>query len=497
MDRFSGILMPLSSLASGYGIGCFSKEAYDFVLWLKSAGQTWWQMLPLGPTGYGDSPYQSFSVFAGNPYFIDLDALIEEGVLDKEECKNADFGTDEERIDYGKLYSSRFSLLEKAYKRSNIESDDSFRQFEKENEDWLCEYALFMACKDRFSGAEFMAWDEDIKNHTPSAVSRYNEELSDKIGFYKYIQYKFFSQWKKLKKFANENGIKIIGDIPIYTAMDSSDVWANRELFEIDENGVPITVAGCPPDGFSADGQLWGNPTYRWEYHKKTGYEWWIKRLRRCFEMYDIVRIDHFRGFDEFYAVPYGEKTARRGSWKKGPGRELFLAFEKVCGMKEIIAEDLGFITDSVRKLVAECGYSGMKILQFAFDSRDTGDGSCYLPHNYPNNCAAYTGTHDNSTLVGWLSMLPDEEMKLLREYLCDFYTPTEKLNFPIISLIMRSCAKYCIIPIGDWLGLDDTARINTPSTLGGNWTWRVKKDALSKELAEKIKNMTKRYDRI
>jgi len=489
--------MPVSSLPSAYGIGCFSKEAYDFVLWLKEAGQTWWQILPLGPTGYGDSPYQSFSVFAGNPYFVDLEELINEGVLTREECDAAHLEGDGGKIDYQKQYISRISLLRNAFDRSNMSGDSGYCDFLNCNADWLDDFALFMACKVYYGGKEFSTWDNDIRNRQISAVLKYTRELSEEIEFHKYIQYKFFSQWQRLKEFANNNGVKIIGDIPIYTAMDSCDVWTNRRLFNIAADGTPINVAGCPPDGFSADGQLWGNPTYNWSVHKQTGYNWWIKRLTHCFKMYDVVRIDHFRGFDEFYSIPYGEKTARKGKWEKGPRKELFEAFESQCGKCDIIAEDLGFVTDTVREMVSDLGYPGMKILQFAFDSRDSGSVNDYLPHNYPVNCAAYTGTHDNSTLQGWLMSLPEKEMTLLRAYLCDFLTPREDLNLPVISLVMRSNAKYCIIPMQDWLNLDDSARMNKPSTLGGNWTWRIKNSDLSSELCKLIRTTTERYGRI
>ena len=495
MERFSGILMPIFSLPSKYGIGSFSKEAYKFILWLKDAGQSYWQILPTGPTGFGDSPYQSFSVFAGNLYFIDPEELIEEGVLTKRECEAALCG-DEGRIDYGKLYKTRYQLLMTAFERSNAGNDCEYIAFVRDNSFWLDDYALFMACKEHFGGKEFTLWDEDIKNREKNAMEKYSEKLSEKIAFHKYVQYKFFSAWNRLKAFANANGIKIIGDIPIYTAADSCDVWADRRFFDVDENGVPNIVAGCPPDGFSADGQLWGNPVYKWDEHRKDGYSWWIKRLRHCFMMYDVVRIDHFRGFDEFYTIPNGETTAKNGKWKKGPGKELFDAFRDSCGKKEIIAEDLGFVTPSVKKLVADCGFSGMKVLQFGFDSRDGGGGD-YLPHNYKYSCAAYTGTHDNPTLAGWIKEITADEREQLHTYLCDYSTPDDRLNFPLIGLVMRSRAKYVIIPIQDWLELGNEARINAPATLGGNWTWRVDSDMLSKELAEKILHTTRIYGRI
>lgn len=494
MERYSGVLMPVFSLPSRYGIGCFSKEAYEFVDFLKEAGQSFWQILPMGPTGYGDSPYQSFSVFAGNPYFIDLQWLISEKALTEEECLQCDEKAD--KIDYYLQYKKRNALLKKAYDRIKPVDSPEYRQFTEQNSFWLDDYALFMACKEHFGGIEFTLWEEGIKNRKAKAVFHYSEVLSDKIGFHKYIQYRFFSEWRRLKAYANKNGIKIIGDIPIYTSSDSSDVWANRKLFDVDESGKPNNVAGCPPDGFSKDGQLWGNPVYRWSEHKKTGFDWWKKRLGFCFEMYDVLRIDHFRGFDEFYQISCGEETAKNGVWKKAPGYELFSAFEKEFGKKEIIAEDLGFITESVRKLVSDCGYFGMKIFQFAFDERD-GGGKAYLPQNYPYNCAAYTGTHDNSTLCGWLTALKKSEENRLREYIKDHKTPCKSLNIAIIKSLMSSRARYAIIPMQDWLGLGDDARINIPSTQGMNWVWRIRKNALSKELALAMKSITKSCDRI
>ena len=497
MKRSAGILLPITSLPSRYGIGCFSKSAYDFVDWLKEAGQTYWQILPLGPTSYGDSPYQSFSTFAGNPYFISLEALIEEGVLTEEECEEADFGSQLEDIDYEKLYQNRYPLLRKAYERSKVSENADYLRFVEENKWWLSDYALFMAVKDRFEGVAWTQWAEDIRLRWGFAMDYYRRELYFEIEFQQYMQFKFFEQWRRLKAYANQKGIALIGDIPIYVAMDSADTWAHPELFQLDEQNVPCAVAGCPPDGFSADGQLWGNPLYRWEYHKQTGYEWWVSRLAYCFRLYDVVRIDHFRGFDEYYSIPYGAESAKIGHWEKGPGIELFRCVEQRLGWHEVIAEDLGYVTDSVRQLVADSGFPGMKVLEFAFDSRDSGSANDYLPHNYMENSVAYTGTHDNETICGWFESISKAEQQMAREYLCDLYTPKELLYKAFIALVMRSNAKTCIIPMQDYLGYDNTCRINTPSTVGTNWRWRLTEEDLSKELQEEILGIAKRYGRI
>ncbi len=497
MNRAAGILLSVSSLPGRFGIGCFSQSAYDFVDWLKEAGQTYWQILPLGPTSYGDSPYQSFSTFAGNPYFISLEELIAEGVLTEKECKHADFGKNADDIDYEKIYRSRYPLLRKAYERSKISENPEYVQFVEENRWWLADYALFMAVKDRFEGVPWTEWAEDIRLRWENAMDYYRRELYYDIEFQQYLQYKFFSQWRRLKAYANQQGIRIIGDIPIYVAMDSADTWAHPELFQLDEQNVPLAVAGCPPDGFSADGQLWGNPLYRWEYHKMTGYDWWISRMWYCFQMYDVVRIDHFRGFDEYYSIPYGAENARKGHWEKGPGIDLFRCMEQRLGRHQVIAEDLGYVTDSVRKLVRESGFPGMKVLEFAFDSRDTGSANDYLPHNYPENSAAYTGTHDNETITGWFKSISKEERQMARDYLCDQYTPAKQLYRSFIALVMRSRSDTCIIPMQDYMGRDNKCRMNQPSTLGTNWKWRLVKGELSQELKEEILSVTKRYGRI
>lgn len=496
MERTAGILLPVTSLPSKYGIGCFSKSAYDFVDWLKAAGQSYWQILPLGPTSYGDSPYQSFSTFAGNPYFISLEALIEEGVLTEKECDGADFGSRPNDIHYEKLYKNRYPLLRKAYERSKISENPDYLRFIEENNWWLSDYALFMAVKDRFEGVQWNQWAEDIRLRWGNAMDYYREELYFEIEFQQYMQFKFYEQWNALKAYANENGIRLIGDIPIYVAMDSADTWAHPELFQLDETLTPSAVAGCPPDGFSADGQLWGNPLYRWDYHRNTGYEWWISRLSYCFRLYDVVRIDHFRGFDEYYSIPYGAESAKEGHWEKGPGIDLFRHVEQSLGWHEVIAEDLGYVTDSVRQLVFESGFPGMKVLEFAFDSRDTGSANDYLPHNYIENCVAYTGTHDNETITGWFQSITKKERQMARDYLCDQTTPDRLLHQSFISLIMRSSAKSCIIPIQDYMGYDNTCRINKPSTVGINWRWRLTEDELSEELKEKIHAMAMRYGR-
>ena len=496
-NRAAGILLPITSLPSKYGIGCFSKSAYNFVDWLKDAGQTYWQILPICPTSYGDSPYQSFSTFAGNPYFISLEALIEEGVLTEEECAAVNFGTDPIDIDYEAMYYGRYPLLRMAYERSNVSRDHDYQVFVAENNWWLADYALFMALKDRFGGKSWTEWPEDIRLRWGYALDYYRRELYFDIEFYTYLQFKFFQQYRALKNYANQNGIKIVGDIPIYVAMDSADTWANPELFQLDENNVPTTVAGCPPDAFAADGQLWGNPLYRWDYHKQTGYRWWLSRLWYVFQLYDVTRIDHFRGFDEYFSIPYGAETAHSGHWEKGPGMDLFHCVEENLGWHEVIAEDLGYVTDTVRQMVRDSKFPGMKVLEFAFDSRDTGSANDYLPHNYIENCVVYTGTHDNETVVGWFGCITKQEMQMVRDYLCDQHTPKKYLYKSFIATAMRSAAKSCIIPMQDWLGLNNKYRMNQPSTIGTNWRWRVTGEQLSEELQQEILNATIRYGRM
>ena len=488
--RECGMLLPISALPSEYGIGCFSKEAYEFVDMLKECGQSLWQILPLGATGYGDSPYQSFSTFAGNPYFIDLETLIKEKLLKREECEGVDFG-DGETVDYEKIYFNRFKILKIAYKRSvecGLTDSEEYGEFIAKHADWLHEYSMYMAVKDYFGGKSWSEWDENIRLKKPLATAYYGEKLKEEIDFYEFLQFQFFKQWDALKSYANEQGIRIIGDIPIYVAFDSADTWGKPKQFQLDDDNLPIAVAGCPPDGFSATGQLWGNPLYNWEYHKKSGYAWWIKRIRHCFDIYDIVRIDHFRAFDAYYSIPYGDTTAENGVWVKGPGMELFEAMKEELGDLPIIAEDLGFLTDSVRELLKESGYPGMKVLQFAFDSREESD---YLPHNYERNCVVYTGTHDNDTIQGWYQELTKEDKQLALDYLNNASSKEADIHWDYIALAMRSVANTCIIPVQDYLGLSKEARINTPSTLGGNWIFRMKRNAFDEETIRKIKRLT------
>lgn len=495
--RESGILLPVSSLPSKYGIGCFSAEAYEFIDQLKEAEQSCWQILPLGPTGYGDSPYQSFSTFAGNPYFIDLNRLISYGWLTKEECEAVSFGDNPRFVDYEKLYNGRFLLLRKAFVRSHIGAEAEFQNFVGDNARWLPDYALYMALKKENEERPWTQWEDGLRFRDAHLLDKKRTELAEDICFYEFLQYEFQRQWKKLKAYANKQGIKIIGDIPIYVSLDSADAWAGKELFQFDENGYPLAVAGCPPDGFSATGQLWGNPLYDWEYHKKTGYRWWMERLSFCYSMYDVVRIDHFRGFDEYYSIPYGETTAVNGHWEKGPGLELFLKAKEVLPGKEIIAEDLGYVTDSVRKLVQDTGFPGMKVLEFAFDSRDTGSASDYLPHNYSANCVVYTGTHDNETATGWFCHgLKEDEKKMVRDYFCAERTPDAEMYLPLICGAMRSVARLCVIPMQDIFGYGNEARINTPSTTGDNWKWRLLPGEFSPEIRRKYAAVTRRYGR-
>ncbi len=490
--RKNGILLPISSLPSKYGIGTFSKEAYEFVDLLKEMNQSIWQILPLGPTGYGDSPYQSFSTFAGNPYYIDLDELVKEGLLTEEECNSYDWGHNEEYVDYGKIYLSRFDILKKAYQRSNIKENNDYINYCEKNHWWLHDYALYMAIKDSLGSKSWTEWNEDIRLRKESEISLFEEELKEDIEFYKYTQYLFFTQWMKLKEYANENGVSIVGDIPIYVSLDSADTWANPSLFQLDEEYKPIAVAGCPPDYFSESGQLWGNPLFNWEYNKETSYDWWIKRIEHAFTLYDTVRIDHFRGFDEYYSIPYGDKDAKNGEWKTGPGIELFNKIREKLGEVDIIAEDLGTLTDSVKQLLKDTNYPGMKILQFAFDSDETND---YLTHNYDKNCIVYTGTHDNSTMCGWYKEISENTDNMISDYIGK--NDKSEVHWDLICLAMRSIADTCIIPAQDYLGLGDEARINTPSTLGNNWTWRMKNGNFDEATVEKIKKLTKLYSRV
>ena len=499
MKRFSGVLLSVTSLPSKYGIGCFDKAAYDFVDWLEKSGQTYSQILPLRATGHGgsdDSPYQAYSAFAGNPYFISLEALVEEGVLTAAECDAVDFGADAAKVDYDKLFAGRFKLLHTAYERSDISRDPEFQKFAAENAWWLDDYATFMAVKEFFGGESWTKWPEDIRMHWGFALDYYRGELYFDIEFQKYLQFKFTQQWKKLKGYANKKHIKIVGDIPIYVSMDSADVWAHPEMFQLDEKNLPSAVAGCPPDNFSADGQLWGNPLYRWDYQKATDYQWWITRLWHSFELYDVVRIDHFRGFDEYFSIPAGAASAKEGHWEKGPGMELVNKMKQALGERSVIAEDLGLMTEGVRKLVKDSGFPNMKVLQFGFDSKDTGATNEYLPHNYGTNCVVYTGTHDNETVAGWFAGLPETEQAHIRAYLADTATPVAELHKSFVSLAMRCSAKTCIVPAQDHLGLGNDCRMNAPGTVGANWRWRLLPGQMSDALSEQVLAMTKRYGR-
>ena len=497
MKRNTGLLMSITSLPSKYGIGCFDQAAYDFVDFLEKSGQKYWQILPLGASSHSsfDSPYQAYSAFAGNPYMISLDALIEEGVLTAEECEAADFGTDPAHVDYEKLSANRLNLLHKAYERSSISTNPEYIVFCQENFWWLDDYALFMAVKAFFGDANWISWPDDIRMHYGPALDYYRTKLYFDVEFHKYLQFKFDQQWMKLKKYANDKHIQIVGDIPIYVSPDGSDIWASPELFQLDEQNRATQIAGCPPDSFSADGQVWGNPLYRWDRHAATGYHWWITRMWYSFKLYDVVRIDHFRGFDEYFSIPNGG-TAKEGHWEKGPGMDLFNAIRNSLGDKAVIAEDLGLMTPGVRKLVKDSGFPNMKVLQFAFDAADIGGSNEYLPHNYGTNCVVYTGTHDNETISGWFTGLDKENRDHIRDYLADEATPIKRMYKKLISLAMMCAAKDCIVPVQDWLGLDNSARMNQPGTVNVNWSWRLLPGQLTDELSEEILKITMRYGR-
>ncbi|MBD7911831.1 MULTISPECIES: 4-alpha-glucanotransferase [Clostridium] len=497
MDRGAGILMHVASLPNDYGIGSFGKEAYKFVDFIKKAGFKYWQMLPLGHTGYGDSPYQCFSAFAGNPYFIDCCILEEEGLLKEEEYKNESYGLDRDSIDYGEIFISKFNVLRKAYnnykKLGFPEIQKKFEEFKKEKSFWLEDYSLYMALKYHFELKGWYKWNEDIKRRTPKAVNAYKERLKDDIDYWSFIQYLFYEQWEKLKNYANKFGIKIIGDIPIYVAEDSVDTWSHPENFKIDKDALePLVVAGCPPDAFSSTGQLWGNLIYDWNHMKEDDYSWWIMRIKESLKLYDILRIDHFRGFESYWEIPYGERTAINGEWVKGPGIDLFNTIEKKLGKLNIIAEDLGYLTDDVVEFLKESKFPGMRVLQFAFDGKPDNN---FLPHRYIKNCIAYTGTHDNDTFLGWYEKTGSKmETKRAKKYLG--LNGKEGCNWGFIRGIWASIADVAIAPMQDFLNLGNEARTNLPSTLGINWKWRIGKNSLSDELAKKIYKFTRMYGR-
>lgn len=490
--RKSGILMHISSLPSQYGIGKMGKSAYDFVDYLVNAGVKCWQILPLSPTSYGDSPYQSFSVYAGNPYFIDFETLKREGLIKKSDYEEIKWQDNERQVNYSLIYENCFKVLRQAYKTYRRDISKRYHDFVEKNKSWLDDYALFMALKFKNGGKPWYEWDKKLAARDKDALEKAADELSRETEFFKFIQYKFFRQWANLKKYANDKGIEIIGDMPIYVSYDSVEAWATPELFQFDKNKKPQAVAGCPPDDFAATGQLWGNPLYDWEYHKKTGYKWWIERLKFSASVYDIVRIDHFRGFESYYSIPYGNKTAEKGEWKKGPGAELFKTAEKELGKLNIIAEDLGFITDDVRQMLDAVGYPGMKVLQFAFGE---GGESEHLPHNFTtSNCIAYTGTHDNDTLKGWIASQSSDTIKYCMAYI----NTKKKKDIPkgIIRAAWGSVAEIAVAQMQDFLNSDASCRMNTPSTLGCNWQFRTHESDFTDKMAKRILKLNKMYNR-
>ena len=492
MERSSGILLPVSSLPSPYGIGTFGKAAYDFADFLKAAGQKYWQILPLGPTSYGDSPYQSFSTYAGNPYFIDLDLLIKDKLLTADEVKACNWGGNPRYVDYGKLYENRFAVLEKAKARGFARDRAKVKAFEEENRLWLPDYALFMALKRRFGMAAWSEWpDEATRMHDAEAVEKYRDELADDVELFTYIQYLFYKQWSALKEYVNGLGIRIIGDLPIYVAMDSADVWAEPKMFRLDAHRVPTGVSGVPPDYFTEDGQLWGNPLYDYDAMERDGFGWWIRRVGGAEKLYDVIRIDHFRGFESFWAVPFGEKTARKGKWVKGPGMKLVGTLTGWFHSLEFIAEDLGYPTPEVSQMLRDSKLPGMKVLEFAFNPNEPSD---YLPHAYSENCVCYTGTHDNAPLALWREEADKEELAFAGKYLG--LSDAEGFNRGVIRGGMGSVAKLFVAQMQDYLELGRHHRMNTPGTLGGNWEWRMLPGEADEELAERIAGLTKMYGR-
>lgn len=483
--------MHITSLPSPYGIGTMGKAAYEFVDFLANSGQTYWQILPIGPTSYGDSPYQSFATYAGNPYLIDLDLLEQAGYLERIEYCDTFFGEDATLVDYGILWENRYKVLRKAVECLWDKNGSLIEKFCEEQDFWIGEYALFMALKNENDGKSWLEWEEGLRFREGKVIDLAKERLVEEIAFWKGLQYLFFQQWSELKAYANEHGIQIIGDVPIYVALDSVDVWSKPEQFQLNmETMNPVEIAGCPPDGFTAEGQLWGNPLFDWEMMKLDGFKWWIQRIQVQCAMFDMLRIDHFRGFDEYYAIPHGSENAKNGRWKKGPGIELFHAIQSAIGEQNIIAEDLGFLTESVKQLLTETGYPGMKVLLFGFDTRDSGS---YLPHSYTKHSIAYIGTHDNETVQGWISNAPKKDVEKAMQYLR--LHDEEAYHWGFMRNLWACVSDLTIVQMQDILGLQE--RMNTPSTTGENWKWRMQEGVLTEKLRSKLLAEMKLYERI
>ena len=495
MNRECGILLPVFSIPSEFGIGCFSKEAYEFVDFLEASGQGYWQVLPIGPTGFGDSPYQPFSAFAGNPYFVSPQRLIEDGLLTWDEARSFDFGHDQERVDYGALYQGRNDLLKIAYGRflAAGKEEKEFKEFCEKQAYWLDDYALFMTIKQLMDSKSWMDWDEEYKTRKRAALTAVRKENAEQFDFFRFVQYEFQKQWEGLHEYAAKKQVKVIGDLPFYVSLDSADVWAHPEVFRMQKDLVPEVVAGCPPDAFSATGQLWGNPVYDWKALKKAGYGWWVDRIRRNCEFFDVIRIDHFHGFAAYYAVPYGAENAAAGTHEKGPGMDLFRALKKELGEVSIIAEDLGTNTPENEKLLAESGFPGMKVLQYAFTSWN----SYYVNHRHTKNSVVYTGTHDNTTLRAWVEEIQNDQRDFCRRYINSMNSDYGALTWDLIREAYRSVADLCIIPLQDYLVLGKEARINSPGMPDGNWQWRLRPHFLSQDLSRSIRDLAALYDRL
>ena len=490
--RGSGVLMHLTSLPSPYGIGTLGKEARKFADFLEETGSGYWQILPIGPTSYGDSPYQSFSSYAGNPYLIDLEKLIEEGFLRKEDCDNIRWSDTDQYVDYERLYQERFAVLRRAYRVFADKLPEEFFAFCRREADWLTDYALFMAEKDDHEGKPWYEWEEPLMTRRPDKLLEERRRLADEILFYQVLQFWFYQQWEEFRAYLEEKKIRLIGDLPIYVAYDSVEVWCQPRLFALDETLAQIQVAGCPPDAFDAGGQLWGNPIYRWDVMKQDHYAWWMGRLRHVTRLFDMIRIDHFRGFASYFSIPAGDETAVNGEWKEGPGYDFFAEVKRQLGDVPIIAEDLGFLTPDVYELMEQCGYPGMKVLQFAFGADD--GQNLYLPHNYTANSVVYTGTHDNNTSIGWYRECESWERDHARAYLK--LDEEEGISWGMIRSAMGSVSRLAIVPMQDLLSLDGKARMNRPSTLGWNWTWRMLPDQIDNTVREKWSTMNRRYAR-